>query len=183
MVDLGLQGNNFSCVMYMGNTPSDLNTPLSSKASIIFKNIDSKPNLSKTKSFVKKYANFKSLNPPVRTTVQSVKYDKSNKIIICHVKLSKSEITKKEYHDFIKDDLRGPFESNWDDAPHENMKARNITVVFETKKPATKKKKPATKRKKPAKKKKKKPATKRKKPAKKKKKKPATKRKKKPVKK
>ena len=145
----------------MGNTPSDLNTPLSSKASIIFKNIDSKPKLSKTKSFVKKYANFKTLNPPVKTTVQSVKYDKSNKMIICDVKLSKSDITKREYHDFIKDDLRGPFESNWDDAPHENMKAKNISVVFESKKPATKKKKPATKRKKkPATKRKKKPAKK-----------------------
>lgn len=143
----------------MGNT-SSLNTPLSSKASIIFKNIDSKPKLSKTKSFVKKYANFKTLNPPVKTTVQSVKYDKSNKRIICDVKLSKSDITKKEYHDFIKDDLRGPFESNWDDAPHENMKAKNISVVFESKKPATKKKKKKPAKKKPAKKK---PATKRKK--------------------
>ena len=159
----------------MGNSSSSsLNTPLSSKASIIFKNIDSKPNLSKTKSFVKKYANFKTLNPPVKTTVQSVKYDKSNKMIICDVKLSKSDITKKEYHDFIKDDLRGPFESNWDDAPHENMKAKHISVVFEVQKPAaaaTKKKKEkkqqkpavATKKKKPAKKKKK-PATKKKKP-------------------
>ena len=160
----------------MGNT-SSLNTPLSSKASIIFKNIDSKPNLSKTKSFVKKYANFKSLNPPVKTTVQSVKYDKSNERIICDVKLSKSDITKKEYYDFIKDDLRGPFESNWDDAPHENMKAKNISVVFESKKPATKKK--PTKKKKPSKKKK--PATKKKKPTTKRKKKSATKRKKKPV--
>jgi hypothetical protein len=135
----------------MGNTPSDLNSPLSSKASIIFKNIDRKPSLSKTKSFVQKYANFPTLNPPVKTKVQSVEY--YNKMIICNVKLSKSDITKKEYHDFIKDDLRGPFESNWDDAPHENMKAKNISVIF-----YTKKKKPMTKKKKKKVRKKKKPA-------------------------
>lgn len=117
------------------------------------------------------YANFPTLNPPVKTKVQSVEYD--NKMIICNVKLSKSDITKKEYHDFIKDDLRGPFESSWDDAPHENMKAKNISVIFETKKkPMTKKKK------KKVRKKKKKPMTKKKRSKKKKKKKPvATKKK------
>ena len=160
----------------MGNTSSDLNTPLSSKASITFKNINSKPSLSKTKSFVQKYANFKTLNPPVKTKVQSVHYDQSGKKLICHVKLSKSDITKKEYHDFIKDDLRGPFESNWDDAPHENMKAKNIYVVFDSdnmkektkkkkKKKEDSKKKSKKKPKKETKKKKKKPkkATKKKK--------------------
>ena len=85
----------------MGNTPSDLNSPLSSKASIIFKNIDRKPSLSKTKSFVQKYANFKTLNPPVKTKVQSVHYDQSGKKLICHVKLSKSDITKNWNHNYI----------------------------------------------------------------------------------
>ena len=113
---------------YMGNTSSEL----PNKATIVFNNIDSKPNLRNTKRYVNTYANFKSLNPPVKTSVQSVHYDQSGKKIICHVKLSKTKnATTEQYETFIKDDLRGPFESSWSNAPHENMYAKNISVIFD----------------------------------------------------
>ena len=112
----------------MGNTSSEL----PNKATIVFNNIDSKPNLKNTKNYVNTYANFKSLNPPVKTSVQSVHYDQSEKKIICHVKLSKTKnATTEQYETFIKDDLRGPFESSWSNAPHENMYAKNISVIFD----------------------------------------------------
>jgi hypothetical protein len=113
---------------YMGNTSSEL----PNKATIVFNNIDSKPNLRNTKRYVNTYANFKSLNPPVKTSFQSVHYDQSGKKIICHVKLSKTKnVTTEQYETFIKDDLRGPFESSWSNAPHENMYAKNISVIFD----------------------------------------------------